>query len=59
MVAGEDTYWHWLFVRCRLRKRIGCLVEAPWDVIDLEAIEFVLQPSDFLEVCSHLGIMTA
>ena len=28
-------------------------------MIELEAIEFVLQPSDFLVVCLHLGIMAA
>ena len=59
MVAGEDTYWYRLLARCRLRKRISRLVEAPWDVIEFEAIEFVLQPSDLLAVRSHLGIVAA
>ena len=59
MVVGEDTYWHPLSAGCRLRKRVGRLIEAPWDVIEFEAIEFVLQPSDFLAVCSHLGVMAA
>ena len=59
LVTSEDTCWHWLSVRCRLHKRIDRLVEVPWDVIEFEAIEFVLQPSEFLKVCSHLGIVTA
>ena len=41
------------------RKCIGRLVEAPWDVIDFEAIELVFQSSDFLVVHSHLGVMAA
>ena len=28
-------------------------------MIEFEAVEFVLQPSDFLAVCLHLGIMVA
>ena len=28
-------------------------------MIEFKAVEFVLQPSDFLAVCSHLGIVTA
>ena len=59
MVAGEDARWHGLSAGCRLRKRVGHLVEAPWDVIEFEAIEFILQSSNFLAICSHLGVMTA
>ena len=59
MVTGKDTSWHRLLAGCHLRKRIGLLVEAPWDVIEFEATEFVLQPSDFLAVYNHLGIMVA
>ena len=59
MVAGEDAHWHRLLTRCRFCKCVGCLVEAPWDVIEFEAIEFVLQPSNFLAVRSHLGIVVA
>ena len=59
LVTGEDTYWHWLLARGRLRKRIGRLVEAPWDVIEFEAIKFILQSSDFLAVHSHLGVVVA
>ena len=59
LVAGKDTYWHQLSARCRLRKRIGRLIEASWDVIEFEAVEFVLQPLDFLAVRSHLGVMIA
>jgi len=42
LVAGKDTCWHRLSAKCRLCKRIGRLVEAPWDVIEFEAIEFFL-----------------
>ena len=28
-------------------------------MIEFEAIEFVLQPSDFLAIRSHLGVVTA
>ena len=59
MVTGEDTHWNWLPVRRYFHKRVGYLIEAPWDVIEFEAIEFVLQPSDFLAVCSHLGVVIA
>ena len=31
----------------------------PWDVIEFEAIEFVLQSSDLLAVRNHLGVMVA
>ena len=57
LVTGEDTYWHWLLARGRLRKRIGRLVEAPWDVIEFEAVKFVLQPSNLLAVHNHLSVM--
>jgi len=36
-----------------------CFVEAPWDVIELEAVESVLQPSNFLAACLHLGVVVA
>ena len=54
LIAGEHTRWHQLWTRRDLCKRIGRLIEASWDVIELEAVEFVLQPSDFLEVCTIL-----
>ena len=59
MVASKDAYQDWLSAGCCFRKRVGCFVEAPWDVIELEAVESVLQPSDFLAVRSHLGVVTA
>ena len=59
LVTGEDTCWHWLSVGRCLHKHIARLVEAPWAVIEFEAIEFVLQPSNFLVVRSHLGVVTA
>ena len=57
LVAGEDTRWHRLSVGCCFRKRVGHLIEAPRDVIELEAVELVLQPVNFLIVCSHLGFV--
>ena len=50
LVAGEDTHWHRLLVGCCLCQRVGCLVEAPQDVVELEAVELVLQLADFLTV---------
>ena len=58
MVIGEDTCWHQLSTGCRFCKCVGCFVEAPWDVIEFEAVEFIIQPSD-LVVCSHLSVMVA
>ena len=43
----------------RFCMRVGRLIEAPWDVIEFEAVELVLQSSDFLVVHNHLGIMVA
>ena len=59
LIAGEDTHGHWFSAGCYFRERVGCFVEAPWDVIELEAVESVLQPSDFLAVCLHLGVVAA
>ena len=59
MVAGEDAHWYQFSTRRRLRERVGRLIEAPWDVIEFEAIELVLQPSNFLVVHNHLGVVTA
>ena len=42
LVTGEDTRWHWLSSRCHFCKRVGRLVEAPWVVIEFEAVKFVL-----------------
>ena len=57
LVAGEDTRWHRLSTERCFCKRVGRLIEAPWDVIEFEAIEFVLQSSDFLAVRSHVGVV--
>ena len=59
MVAGEDACWHWLSTRHRFCKHIGRIVEAPWDVIEFEAVESILQPLDFLAVRHHLVVMAA
>ena len=59
LVTGKDAYQDWFSATCCFRKRVGCFIEAPWDVTELKAIEFVLQPSDFLAVRSHLGIVAA
>ena len=42
LIAGEHTRWHRLSTRRGFCKCVGLLVEAPWDVIEFEAIEFVL-----------------
>ena len=59
MVTGKDACRDWFSARCCFRKRVGCFVEAPWDVIEFEAVESVLQPSDFLVVRRHLGVVAA
>ena len=59
LVDGEDGCWHRLSTERCFGKRVGHLVEVPQDVIEFEAFEFVLQPSDLLAVRSHLGIMAA
>ena len=59
LIAGEDACRDWLSAGCCFRKRVGCFIEAPWDVIEFEAIESVLQPSNFLAVCLHLGVVVA
>ena len=59
MIAGKHTHWHWLSARRGFCKCVGRLVEAPWDVVEFEAIEFVLQPSDLLAVRIHLGVVVA
>ena len=59
LVADEDAHWYWFSTGHRLRKCVSRLVEAPWDVIEFEAIELVLQLADFLAVSSHLGVVVA
>ena len=59
LIAGEDACWHWLSTGHCFCKCIGHLVEASWDVIEFEAVKLVLQPSDFLAVRSHLGVVAA
>ena len=57
LVVGKDARWYRLSTGRRLCKCVGRLVEAPWDVIEFEAVELILQPSDFLAVRNHLGVM--
>ena len=59
LVAGKDTYWDWLLAGCCFCECVGCLIETPWDVIELEAIELVVQLVDFSAVCSHLDVVAA
>ena len=59
MITGKDTCWDWLSAGCCFCKRVGRFVEAPGDVIEFEAVEFVLQTSDLLTVCLHLGVVAA
>ena len=41
LVVGEDARWHRFSSERYLHKRVSRLVEAPWDVIEFEAIELV------------------
>ena len=59
LIAGEDARWHQLLSRRHFRQRIGHLVETPWDVVELETIELVLQLADFSAIRNHLGIVVA
>jgi len=59
LIAGKHTRWHWLSTRRGFCKCVGRLVEEPWDVIELETVELVSQPSDLLAVRSHLSVMAA
>ena len=59
LVTGENSRGYRLSARRCFCKRVGCFVEAPWDVIEFQAIEPVLQPSDLLALCYHLGVMAA
>ena len=59
LVAGENSRGDRLSARCRFHKRVGCLVEASQDVIEFQAVELVLQPSDLLAVRGHLGVVAA
>ena len=59
LVAGKDARWHRFSTGRRLHECVVRLVEAPWDVMEFEVIELVLQLLDFLAVRSHLGVVTA
>ena len=59
LITGEDARRHQLSVGRCFHQRVGRLVETPQDVIELEAVELVLQPTDFSAVCGHLGVMAA
>ena len=59
LITGKDAYWDWLSAGCCFCERVGRFVEAPRDVIEFEAIEFVLQMSDLLIVRLHLGVVAA
>ena len=41
LIADEDACRHWLLGGCHLCQRVGRLVEAPQDVIELETVELV------------------
>ena len=59
LIAGEDAHGHWLLAGRRFRQHVGHLIETPRNVVELEAIELVVQLADFSIICSHLGIMIA
>ena len=57
LIAGEDTHRNWLSARRCFCEHVSCFVEASWDVIELEAIESVLQWSYFLALIDNqLGV---
>ena len=59
LIIGEDGCRHRLLAGHRFCERVGHLVETPWNVVELEAVELVLQLVDFSAICSHLGVVAA
>ena len=59
LVTSEDAYLHRLSAGCCFCKRVNRLIEAPWNVIELETVELVLQLVDFSAIRSQLGIVAA
>ena len=57
LITGEDSSRHWLSAGRCFHEHVGRFVEAPWDVIEFEGVESVLQSSDFLAICRHLGVV--
>ena len=45
LITGEDASRHRLSAGRRFHQRVGCLVETPQDVIELETVELILQPA--------------
>ena len=40
LVASEDARWYRLLIGCHFGKGVSHLVEAPWDVVEFEAMGF-------------------
>ena len=59
LIAGEDACWHRLSDGCLFCQCVGRLIEMPRDVVELEAVELVLQLSDLMTIRSHLGVEAA
>ena len=59
LITGKDACRDWISAGRCFCKCVSCFIEAPWDVIEFEAVEFVLQLSNLLTVHNHLGIMAA
>jgi hypothetical protein len=59
VVAGEDAKQDRLAARRHFCQLVGCLVESSRDVVELEAIELILQLSNPLAVRGHLGVEAA
>jgi hypothetical protein len=58
LVASEDAG----FALDRMPSLLVCrLLDCPlsWDVVKFEASEVVLQPTDFLAIRGHLGVVAA
>ena len=57
LIASEHTRWHLFSARRGFCKCVGRLVEASWDVVELETVKLVFQLSDLSVVRSHPGIV--
>jgi hypothetical protein len=53
-LVDEDTRWYLSASRTKLRQDVRCNVVVADDVMELEAVEFVLELADFQAVGIHV-----
>jgi hypothetical protein len=52
-ILCEHTLRGWLAAWPKPSEGVGCLIVSSEDMVELEAVELLLQVSNLLEVCSH------